>query len=409
MHPDDPNFPEEIPPIPEPPSDGAAGGQDGDASPLEEPWLDGVIPDASVSDTPASEDAVADGSVTQDPMASPPAESLAASALPPDNDPAATVAVPPTPAEQSPEPESAATAQPVVSPVEEGSEDSALQDAALQDSGPQDSGPQAMDPAAETAEDLDTALDDGKATPAGDGEPPFDRGSAPSPAPESAALDEWDDIAPTLPDAVSPPWSRSAPPRPRGQRSRRGRLSTTVSAVLRQWHRLLQALRSRLPAPVRRLSDGVLTALVLGVLVLGLVLVNSGRSRPVPVVLSPAAPTTTETQAAEPEPASPPIAEIQAQLDGLSATYGSGLVQSVTVNLPRSQLTVNLDGAWYGLPSPQQDTLAQAILDQTRALDFNRLDLISPEGEALARNPVVGQTVVILRRRRPRLDLLPAA
>lgn len=210
-------------------------------------------------------------------------------------------------------------------------------------------------------------------------------------------LDDWTGVDTELPaDAAVP---AEAPPPP--QRSRRNNPAVVVmTAGLRQWHRLLQTVRSRLPTPVRRLSDGVLTAMVLGTLVLGLVLLNPGRQQPVPIVL-PAAPLPATPP---PLPTIPPVTELQTQFDELSATYGNDLVQSVTVNIPNSQLTVTLDDAWYDLPNDQQDDLAQEILDQTRTLALNQLEVASAL-ETLARSPAVGEMVVILHRHRPPSDL----
>jgi hypothetical protein len=199
----------------------------------------------------------------------------------------------------------------------------------------------------------------------------------------------------------------------------------------------LRWVRSQLPADLQRqLSDEVLAAIILGLLVLGLALWNplgakGGvaseplSSEPLPRITA-AAPDDLDSFAAgpatarSPEPvASPPtpeptaeqslIADIQARVSRLSRSYGAGLIQSVEVNLPQSTLGVNVAEAWYGLLPQQQDEIAQDIYAQAQGLTLGRLQLRDPDGVVVARNPVVGPTMVVLKRlRQPGLDSGPA-
>jgi hypothetical protein len=198
------------------------------------------------------------------------------------------------------------------------------------------------------------------------------------------------------------------------------------------WKRCLRWVRSQLPPNLQRqLSDGMLTAIALGLLVLFLALWNplglgrSARAHTTPELLprltviepspeaevpSPAGDGALTTpapslppeapQPLEPTPEQRLIADIQTRVSAISRSYGAGLIQSVEVNLTGSTLGVNLAEAWYGLLTAQQDEIAQDIYNQAQGLKFSTLQLRDPNGVVVARNPVVGSTMVVLHRQR---------
>lgn len=190
------------------------------------------------------------------------------------------------------------------------------------------------------------------------------------------------------------------------------------------WKRGLRWVRSQLP-PNLQLSDGLLTAIALGLLILSLALWNplgAGRGSRAVATHAPAGAEEpsfeTETPAPLPAPelAEPPspeeapplapspeqrlIADIQDRVSAISRSYGVGLIQSVEVNVPANTLGVNLAEAWYGLLTSQQNEIAQDIYQQAQGLNFGTLQLRDPDGVVVARNPVVGNTMVVLRRLR---------
>ncbi|MGF1571011.1 MAG: hypothetical protein ACFCVD_23540 [Nodosilinea sp.] len=208
------------------------------------------------------------------------------------------------------------------------------------------------------------------------------------------------------------------------------------------WRRFLRWLRSQLPRQwQRRLSDDALAAIVLGVLMLLLALWNplgAGRSKPAVaqvtlprveevspsgavVALTPgSAPQEAETPEPEPPAASEwisepalsteqsLIADIQTQVSRISRSYQAGLIESVEVNLPENTLAVNVGENWYGLTQGQQDRVSQGIYDQVQELGFSTLNLRDPVGIIVARNPVVGSTMVVLHRSRSAAANFPA-
>jgi hypothetical protein len=102
-----------------------------------------------------------------------------------------------------------------------------------------------------------------------------------------------------------------------------------------------------------------------------------------------------------PAPAQPPIALIQDQVAEITNQYANGLVQSVQANFRASRLTVNLSEGWYSLSENQQSKLANDLLKRTQQLNFSKLELADSEGTLVARSPVVGPEMIILRSKRP--------
>ncbi|MBD2113578.1 MULTISPECIES: hypothetical protein [Cyanophyceae] len=191
------------------------------------------------------------------------------------------------------------------------------------------------------------------------------------------------------------------------------------------WKKGLRWVRSQLPLDLqRKLSDSMLTAIALGLLMLLLALWNPlGAKRGEPVIASEPLPQITAAEpgvddlfaapvptAEQPVPAPAPVVEptpeqslitdIQNRVSSISRSYGAGLIQSVEVNLPENTLGVNVAEAWYGLLTSQQNDVAQDIYAQAQGLKFGTLQLRDPEGVVVARNPVVGPNMVILRRLR---------
>ncbi|WP_035994681.1 hypothetical protein [Leptolyngbya sp. KIOST-1] len=197
------------------------------------------------------------------------------------------------------------------------------------------------------------------------------------------------------------------------------------------WKKGVRWVRSQLPPDLQRqLSDGLLTAIALGLLMLLLALWNPlGLGQRERVATAPTLPAAEEpssateaspygeasegtapeaapepapkpTQGAEPTPEQSLIADIQNRVSNISRSYGAGLIQSVEVNLPENTLGVNVAEAWYGLLSSQQDEVAQDIFAQAQGLNFGTLQLRDPDGAVVARNPVVGPNMVVLRRLR---------
>ncbi len=204
------------------------------------------------------------------------------------------------------------------------------------------------------------------------------------------------------------------------------------------WSAALSKIRSLLPENISaNLSNTALTGIIAGIVVIGVWTTSTllpGKpqlpevasvpdSEPVPTptitappelttppeLTAPAAPEPIEvTPSPEPEPSPTPVVEltpeqnliasIENQVAEISDRYADGLIQSIQANFQGSRLTIKVGDDWYNLKQSQQDKLAARMLERSRELDFSHLEITDPEGILLARSPVVGNDMVILKR-----------
>lgn len=202
------------------------------------------------------------------------------------------------------------------------------------------------------------------------------------------------------------------------------------------WAWALEQIRARLPESLnQKLSDQGLTGAIAGLLII-LLWIGSGLfpnqsppqevrkppsqrrpppeltappalkapETPQPVVVSPPPPAPLPSPAPAPvlklDPEQKLIADIQTQVTEITDQYAQGLIQAVQANFQDSRLTVNVSDGWYSLSAAQQDKLATEILQRSQALDFSKLNITKAE-TVLARSPVVGTEIVILKRHKP--------
>ncbi|MBD1923299.1 hypothetical protein H6F77_19800 [Microcoleus sp. FACHB-831] len=92
------------------------------------------------------------------------------------------------------------------------------------------------------------------------------------------------------------------------------------------------------------------------------------------------------------------IAAIQNQVSEITSEYAEGLIQAIQANFQGSLLSVKVNNAWYNLSLAQQDSLASEMLQRSQELDFSKLEITDSQGTLLARSPVVGSNMIILKR-----------
>ncbi|MBE9206695.1 hypothetical protein IQ244_09250 [Nostoc sp. LEGE 06077] len=219
------------------------------------------------------------------------------------------------------------------------------------------------------------------------------------------------------------------------------------------WRRLLAGIRSFLPANFsRKLSDTALTGIIAGITV-ALVWTTSSvfTSKPTeiatippveevpvptPTVIPPEStvtepqppaeitsePEVTPTPTPEPEVTPTPepevtptpepkptpaveltpeqilIAAIENQVAEISDRVASGLIQSIQANFRTSNLIIKINNDWYTLKESQQDKLASEILQRSQELNFSHLEIVDSQDKLIARNPIVGDQVIIFKR-----------
>jgi hypothetical protein len=220
-----------------------------------------------------------------------------------------------------------------------------------------------------------------------------------------------------------------------------------LQQLLLRWNGLLRTVRLFLPSNLStKLSDTALTGIVAGITVIILwtsVTIFTGKPTEVatvppvkevpvvtPTITTPPESTVPEPQPPEeitpppepqpPEEITPPppepeaiptptptieltpeqalIVAIENQVAETSDRIASGLIKSIQANFRTSNLTVKISDDWYTLKESQQDKLAAEILQRSQQLDFTHLEIIDSQNTLIARNPVVGNEMVIFKR-----------
>lgn len=123
---------------------------------------------------------------------------------------------------------------------------------------------------------------------------------------------------------------------------------------------------------------------------------------------TPEAPAIVETPAVPEAPEPPPVvvltpeqrlvASVQNRVAQITEQYAEGLIDTVEANFLASRLSIKLVEDWYELPASQQNRIANQMWTRSQDLDFTKLELLDTKGNLLARSPVIGEDMVILRR-----------
>jgi hypothetical protein len=92
------------------------------------------------------------------------------------------------------------------------------------------------------------------------------------------------------------------------------------------------------------------------------------------------------------------IAAIENKVGEVSKGVALGLVKSIQANFRNSSLIVTINDDWYTLKKSQQDKLAADIFQRSRELDFSHLEIFDSQNKLVARNPVVGNEMIIFQR-----------
>jgi hypothetical protein len=209
------------------------------------------------------------------------------------------------------------------------------------------------------------------------------------------------------------------------------RLLPPYPALQNLWQGALKLLRRLLPSGVNaKLSDWGLTALVSGVIILSLlagviwvsntpsaelmaeapetateapaipvVPVVPEESSPVPSILeAPREPQRVELAPPPEAPLTPEqslLAFVQQEVTDLTQAYPPDLIVRVEPDLDQRRLTLILKDDWLNLPTAKQRALANALWQRAQRLTFTQLTLETPQGKLLARNPVVGEEMIL--------------
>ena len=119
-----------------------------------------------------------------------------------------------------------------------------------------------------------------------------------------------------------------------------------------------------------------------------------------PVLEAPAPPTAIAIDPLPEAPLTPEqslLSVIQQELVDLEGLYPPQLIQRIEPNFLASRLTLTIGANWDQLSAKQQQTLLDALWQRAQKLSFVQLRLYAPDGDLIARSPVVGQQMVVLQ------------
>ena len=173
--------------------------------------------------------------------------------------------------------------------------------------------------------------------------------------------------------------------------------------VQRWWGATLPKIRGILPQSWNdKLTDRMMTSGAIALLVVFFWLTTSllFPSRPT-VAKTPPAGMARTSKVAPLDPAK--LAEIQTQMAEVAEPYAPSLdapklIDGVRANTNKERLTVQMGDGWYGLDPAQQDQLANDLWKRSLKLKFSQLAIADAAAKQLARSPVVGSKMVVLRR-----------
>lgn len=89
------------------------------------------------------------------------------------------------------------------------------------------------------------------------------------------------------------------------------------------------------------------------------------------------------------------IAEIQAEVAEITDKYSEDLIRFVEADFLASRLIIRVGEQWNELSDSQKQNIANQILARSQILDFRKLELRDLNDSILARNPVVGDRMVM--------------
>jgi hypothetical protein len=227
--------------------------------------------------------------------------------------------------------------------------------------------------------------------------------------PVSSNVDIWEE---DLPDRTFTANPADAADRSRSLQPQAA--SSNLEKAIGFWSALLQQFRRVLPAPIRQLSDAILTAIVVMLITVSIWIIDglSVPSAKPSIATAPSTPAIVQTDPAALSTATPTIASapkispeqafveaIQSQLSDVTSQYPDDIIQTLNVDVARDLAIVRLNPVWYLIGDDRQNSVTDRMWLQARANHFGKLELQDANGTPIARSPVVGKHMIILQRR----------
>ena len=168
------------------------------------------------------------------------------------------------------------------------------------------------------------------------------------------------------------------------------------------WAGILVQFRRFLPAPLRQLSDAILTAIVVAIVTVGIWVVDGFFVPGIDRSIASSPPTSIVAPIGSDPQISPEQAfteAIKSQLSNLTSQYPDDIVATLDIDIDRDRLIVQLNPSWYALETEQQNSLTDRMWLQAQTNHFTKLEIQDRQGVEIARSPVVGKHPIILQRR----------
>ena len=92
------------------------------------------------------------------------------------------------------------------------------------------------------------------------------------------------------------------------------------------------------------------------------------------------------------------IAALESQANNLASRYNDDLVISIKPDFSDSIVVVTVANQWYEITAPRQDKIVSEMLKRSRSLEFDKLKITDSQNNLIARSPVIGEDMIVLRR-----------
>ena len=92
------------------------------------------------------------------------------------------------------------------------------------------------------------------------------------------------------------------------------------------------------------------------------------------------------------------IAALESKANNLASRYNDELVISIKPDFIDSIVVVTVANQWYEITAPRQDKIVSEMLKRSRSLEFEKLKITDSQNNLIARSPVIGEDMIVLRR-----------
>lgn len=90
------------------------------------------------------------------------------------------------------------------------------------------------------------------------------------------------------------------------------------------------------------------------------------------------------------------IAAIEKQIETIATSYDKTGISNIKPNFVADILTLELTEDWQELERDEKEKITNKWLEESRQLEFKKLEIIDDRGVLVARSPVIGKNIVIL-------------